>query len=235
MSLLTVNKYYKTNVNDTEIKKIKEENKKLKEEKESLTLIMKGQDNVREECIKTYREQVEKLKEQFAVDKTINMINTLNKEYEELEIRYKSLSNDFKQKDSYYQCQINAFRNIIKEKEHIFNIFANKVTKDMGFENFIRYLNNICIDNQDICIVELCDDLYIEVIADTYHYFTEYWDEFKDDFHESEEHNDDDDYNEEFLNDYDNWCDEFMDWYINNELVYIDYTFDDDGNLYYYN
>jgi len=75
---------------NTEIKKIKEENKKLKEEKESLTLIMKGQDNVREECIKTYREQVEKLKEENEMWKKdamvmrkghnmiINLIKTIN-------------------------------------------------------------------------------------------------------------------------------------------------------------
>ena len=46
------------------IKKQDEEIKKLKEEKESLTFIMKGQDDVRRECIKGYTEQNEKLKEE---------------------------------------------------------------------------------------------------------------------------------------------------------------------------
>ena len=41
-----------------------EENKKLKQEMKSLALIMKSSDDVREECIKGYREQVEKLKEE---------------------------------------------------------------------------------------------------------------------------------------------------------------------------
>ena len=37
---------------------------KLEKEKESLSLILKGKDDVREECIKGYREQVEKVKEE---------------------------------------------------------------------------------------------------------------------------------------------------------------------------
>ena len=192
MSLLTVNKYYKTNVNDDEINKIKEE---------------------------------------YAVDKTINIINTLNKEYEELQNSYKSLSNNFqiyKNLNSKERTQ-----HFINQNQHLIKIIAEKIKDDMSFEAFIEYINNICIKNRNIDIMGLYEGLGIEVIIDTYDHFNDFWNDFKDDFHESEENNDDADYDEGFLNDYFNWSGEFENWYIENEMAPREYTWDCDGNLYY--
>ena len=192
MSVLTAINYYKTNVNDAEINKIKEE---------------------------------------YAVDRTINVINSLNKEYEELENNYKSLSNDFqiyKNLNSKERTQ-----HFINQNQHLIKIIAEKIKDDMSFESFIEYINNICIKNRNIDIIGLYEGLGIEVIIDTYDHFNDFWNDFKDDFHESEENNDDADYDEGFLNDYFNWSGEFENWYIENEMTPIDYTWDYDGNLYY--
>ena len=192
MSVLTAINYYKTNVNDAEINKIKEE---------------------------------------YAVDRTINVINSLNKEYEELENNYKSLSNDFqiyKNLNSKERTQ-----HFINQNQHLIKIIAEKIKDDMSFESFIEYINNICIKNRNIDIIGLYEGLGIEVIIDTYDHFNDFWNDFKDDFHESEENNDDADYDEGFLNDYFNWSGEFENWYIENEMAPIEYTWDCDGNLYY--
>ena len=192
MSLLTVNKYYKTNINDDEINKIKEE---------------------------------------YAVDKTINMINTLNDEYEKLQNSYKCLENNFQR----YKNQHSEERtqHFINQNQYLIKIIAEKIKDDMAFESFIEYINNICIKNRNIDIIGLYEDLNIEVIVNTHDHFSDYWNEFKNDFHETENNDDDDDYDAEYLNDYDNWSGEFQTYYIENEMAPIDYTWDIDGNLYY--
>jgi len=192
MSVLTAINYYKTNVNDDEIKKIKEE---------------------------------------YAVDKTINMIYTLNKEYEELENRYNSLSNDFQR---YKKCQRNE-RQIIEDlrdkNEALIKIMCKEKWNKCSFQEFISWVIEICKD-EPLCPVSILEDfdieyLYEDGLAD---FFEFYWDDVKDQFHEDEGNDDEQD----ILDDYENWIDAFRDWYIDNELCPIDYWYDDDGALYYH-
>ena len=191
MSVLTAINYYKNNVNEEEVNKIKEE----------------------------------------YVDNTINMINTLNDEYEKLQNSYKSLSNDFQR----YKDQHNEERTeyILKENQYLIKLVAEKIKDDMAFEEFIEYINNIYTKNRDIDIMSLYEDFNIEIICDTHDYFQEYWSDFKDGFHQNEGNNDDEDYDEAYLNDFDNWSGEFETWYIENEMSPSEYTWDYDGNLYY--
>ena len=176
-------------------------------------------------------EEVNKIKEEYAVDNTISIINKLNNEYEKLENTYKCLSNSFQR----YKEQHNEERtqHIINQNQYLIEIIAEKIKDDMAFEEFIQYINNIYMKNKDIDIIGLYEDLNIEIICDIDDYFRNYWDDFKDDFHENEGNNDDADYDEAYLNDYDNWAGEFQTWYIENEMSPSEYTWDYDGNLYY--
>ena len=70
---------------------------KLKKEKESLTFIMKGQDDVRRECIKGYTEQIEKLKEQIERDSGCEENAKLRKENEKLYEKYGKLLKEYEE------------------------------------------------------------------------------------------------------------------------------------------
>ena len=79
-------------------------------------------------------------------DDEINMIYTLNKEYEELENRYNSLSNDFQR---YKECQRNE-RQIIEDlrdkNEALIKIMCKEKWNKCSFQEFISWVIEICKD-----------------------------------------------------------------------------------------
>jgi hypothetical protein len=201
MSLLTVNKYYKTC-----------------------------------ECPKD--KEINKIKEEYAVDKTINMINTLNKEYEQLEIRYKSLSNDLQRYKEQHNGLLEKCYEMGERSVKLTYAVTDKMRKEQSFSDFIIWVNQLCMENNEICILSVMDELDIEVITDTRDYFAEYWDEYKDDFHDFFETSNSQhrhEYDEDDLNDYDSWDCEFQEWYLTFELTATEIYVDDYNNIYYYN
>ena len=104
-----------------------QENKKLEEEKKSLTFIMKGQDDVREECIKGWRKQVEELKEEIAHKN--NKFSEWIEEIKKLKEEAEQLKDDYHQKGIDEQTEIEeheASREQIEELKEEISDWAKK-------------------------------------------------------------------------------------------------------------
>ena len=177
-------------------------------------------------------DEIKKIKEEYSVDKTINMINTLNKEYEELENRYNDISNALQRYKQFQRMDREIIENLTEKNEALIKVVCKEKWNTCSFEDFVSWIIEICKD-EPLCPVSILEDFGIEYIYEDglADFFEFYWDDVKDQFHEDEGN----DYEQEYLDDYENWIDDFREWYVSNELCPTDYYYDDDGNLYYHN
>ncbi len=160
---------------------------------------------------------------------TANMIDKLNEEYNELQSKCDKLEThgpDWMRDQNKY---------LKSEKSKLIKMLCgDKLSGD--FEQFIRWLNMMCGDEDDIDMLDILEELNIEVIFHTRDYFEQYWEdlEIRTEFREWNERVND--ITEEDFDDWDDFdenADVFEEWYIEEHLCPTLYCYDYDYSLYY--
>ena len=164
--------------------------------------------------LKLFKEQAEENCEAFAITET------LTTRIQELEKKC-SVAEDMK-KVAQERCKV-----INEQNKFLVDYLVDDNMRDMCFGQFIEWINKVGADNKGINVYDILEDKNIEVYTDPTDDFSEYWDQYKEEFQV-------DGGDEDNIDDYDCNSDEFIDWYIENHLQPTEYCYDCDGALYCY-